>query len=169
MSPASNIQTTARASIGLPAARVEQIRSLADARGITTVALIEGWIQRDIAEGAPGATPLPGYDAFRDDNMIVVTIAGHTLPMMDELMALMLSTVLDGAAGTPNPPREFNMPTGTGVPLKLDGATFKVSRYGRGVVFSLETKAAGSIEKFAAPSSYITELATKIRAAVQGN
>jgi hypothetical protein len=169
LAPTTQTATTPRASIGMPAERVEQIRRLAEGRGISTVALIESWIQRDIAEGAPGATSLPGYSATRDDDIIAVQIAGRWLPMMKAQQAMLLSAVLDGAADTPNPALKFSLPTGRGIPLKLDGAVLKVGRHGRGVVFSLETEAAGSIEKWAAPSSYVAELAAAIRTAVSGN
>lgn len=168
VSTSSAVATTPRTSIGLPAERADQLRSLATARGITTTALIESWINRAIREKEPGAVELPGYGACRIKMDIIITIAGRTLPLLDELAAYLLSTVLDGAAGTLNPPREFKMDNGKAVTLPVGNATLVVGRQGRGVVFAL-TDHKGKTEKFAAPSSYITDLARAIREAIKSD
>ena len=154
---------TARGSIGLPAERVAQIRALAEVRRITTTALIEEWIDRTIAEGAPGAIELPGFMAVRDDNTVIIQIAGHQLPGMKVRTALLLAIVLDGAAGTQSPIREFDLPTGRAIPFDLDKKTLTIGRHGRAVLFALMDKETGNVEKFATPTSFITDIAWMIR------
>ena len=160
----SKILKNPRASVGLPAERVEQIRSLAKARGITATALIEGWINRAYVEGEPGSIELPGYHVSRHDDFVVLAIAGHILPMMDEQRAVLLSAMLDGFAGTLIPPRAFELPSGMGTFVDLGGATLTGCRQGRGVLFTLADKASGEMKRFAVPASYGADLARMIRA-----
>lgn len=162
----SQITPTARGSVGLPAERVAQIRALAEARGITSTAIIEEWINRAIAEGAPGAIELPGFMAMRDDDSVFIQIAGRDLPWMKVQKAILLATVLDGAADTPNPVHEFNLPTGRAIPVDLDQATLTIGRHSRAVIFFLTDKETGKVEKFATPASFITDMARIIRAEI---
>lgn len=158
-----------RASVGLPAERVEQIRSLAKARGITATALIEGWIHRAYAEGEPGSIELPGYRVSRHDDFVVVAIAGHILPMMDEQRAALLSSMLDGVAGALIPARTFKLPLDKTTPVDLGGFTLTGGRQGRGVLFALKDKASGEMKRFAVPASYVADLARMIRAVLIKN
>jgi hypothetical protein len=162
---------TARTTLGLPVERFQQLKALAQARDLAPAALVEEWITRAVAEGAPGAFELPGYSAFRDDNVIVVTIAGRILPMLSVRDATKLWMLLSAAAPTAgekelvNSLGPFTLQMGAARPLDLGPETLVVGRKGRGVVFFLKDHATGKMDKFAAPTSYIADLARMIRTA----
>lgn len=166
-----NTSTTARTTLGLPVERFEQLKALAKARDLAPAALVEEWIVQAVTSGAPGGFELPGYSAFRDDDVIVVEIAGRALPMMKVRDALKLSILLDGAAPTTgtdilvNMRGPFTLSLGAAVPLDLGEATLIVGRKGRGVMFVLKNHATGKIDKFSAPTSYVADLARMIRSA----
>lgn len=166
-----HILPAASTTITLPVERLEQLRSIADKRKITLARLIEDVIDEAIVNGEI-PDELPGFGAFMDENVLVVTIRGFTLPMIERALAPGLAHVLEAASGM----KDFEISAGVSIPVGRavrvalrDGDVvheINVGRHGRGVAFSFRDNRTGQVTKTTFSPGIALSLAQMIRRAV---
>lgn len=159
-------------SITIAVERLAQLHALANRRNKGLVDLIDGIINDAIAAGEI-PDELPGFDVFRDDDAIVLTIRGKTLPMIPNQTARAIAHVLDAASGKTEieAVEGFSIAMDKAVGLKLqDGDVahdLAIARHGRGVLLTFRNNRNGEIIKTGLAPGIATDLARMIRSALQ--
>jgi hypothetical protein len=125
-----------RTPILIHPARREQIRSLAQARGVSIAEAIEYLLLKEIEAGGMPDT-LPGFASHAVDGRVVVTISGAVLPGIGSSQAGSLAQHFEQMADPQHP--------GTARQIQLTAEfALTVGRHGRGVVISLTDGATGN-------------------------
>lgn len=158
--------TSPRSTLSLPLPRIEQLHAIAAARGIASpVALIEAWIGEAIDRGEIDRG-IPGFSAMWDDDVVLVTIAGHTLPGLEPKRARFLAAALSAMTGDPDPDVPYTYAPGRPVIVQLGPVNVAISRVGTGV--RILVKPIDALDQpgtaLTAPPAFIAELAREIRA-----
>lgn len=154
---------SARSTITLPKARIQQLERIADLRGLpNSAALIESWIARSIAEGEI-AEAVPGFSCQPFGDGFLISISDHVLPVIAPDRARLLAAVLSAVSGETDPKLPFEMPAGRPVVLDLGERKLAIGRAGRGVRFVLKGADGGEGETFATSPAFVSALARMIR------
>lgn len=118
--------------IMLPAERIAQLRTLAEAKGITVIELIERWINAEIAaERLPDI--LPNYEVAAVEGRVWFTVKDFSFPTMTPVQAEQIANALLEIAEA-NDIAGKKAKFGTGE----DEISLKVARKGHGVLISGE-------------------------------
>lgn len=135
-----------QSSIGLPAERLAQLRALADYHGVSAVEIVERAIRQGIEAGHI-SDELPGFADVDvvDDDLIIVSLRGETLPPIDRQQAHLIAAVLDAAAGkAPLFGLEIKHGSAKGVDLG-HGSKLYIGRHAKAVTLALMDGRTGEI------------------------
>ncbi|WP_410824347.1 hypothetical protein [Methylobacterium oryzisoli] len=152
-------------TIGLPAERLAQLREIAKARGTTIVGIVEAAIAQAVEDGEI-PDELPGLaSVVPDDDILCLTIRGAPLPFLTREKAMVISTVLEAAAGVVHGDLGFSIKVGKGTAVDLgSGVKLMIGRHAKAVLISIvDAKTGEPRMKTATTPSLALDLAQIIR------
>lgn len=167
-SPAITTIPSPASTITLPAERLEQLRMIADKRGVTLVGLLEAVIGEAVADDEIPDT-LPTFEVHADEDVITIGIRGWLLPILRRRQAIMVTHALEAAAGKAPLVLETGvmMPVGraVGFGIREGDAMHELTfgRHGRGVTIAFRNKITGEATRTALSPSMAVDLARIIR------
>lgn len=146
--------TSVQSTITMPAARLEQLRKLADKRGVTISAIIESLISRAMIAGEIEDTT-PGVPIVVRDRHVWIILGEKGLPPLNRTEASKLSNAIEEV-----------LLTSKGVAAKLkDGFSIGISRKGTGIVMLVRDEVTDAASKVSMTPAIAADICRQIQIA----